>query len=336
MKAYVLKEINKLQYIDIPYPECPRGWAIVRVKVAGICSSDIPRIFYKGTYHFPTVPGHELSGIVVHVGDAKDRGILNKSVSIFPLLPCKKCIFCQEGRYELCNNYDYIGSRRDGGFAEYVAVPVWNLLELPENISFKEAALMEPLAVALHAIKIGQLQKKESVAIVGTGMIGFSAAQWAALSGASCVTVIGRTMEKKKIADNIVGLNYTTYQNITAEYDLVIEAVGTNSSIEYAINLVRPGGRIVLIGNPSNDIQLLQNTYWRILRKQIRIYGTWNSSYESNSNSDRTDVMNALHQKRIQTEPLITHVFNQDMLNDGLEIMKNRTEPFCKIITIWN
>ena len=83
----------------------------------------------------------------------------------------------------MCSNYDYVGSRRDGGFAEYVAVPVWNLVELSDEISFEEAAMMEPLAVALHAIKIANVKNGDTVAIIGTGMIAFAAAQWAKKTG---------------------------------------------------------------------------------------------------------------------------------------------------------
>ena len=138
MKAYVLKAVNDLRYMEVPIPNCPAGWAIVQVKASGICSSDISRIYTKGTYHFPTIPGHEFSGIVIQVANKADENWIGRKVSVFPLIPCRKCRYCQSGQYELCTNYDYIGSRRDGAFAEYVAVPVWNLVGLPDGISFKK------------------------------------------------------------------------------------------------------------------------------------------------------------------------------------------------------
>ena len=127
MKAYNLHAKNDLRYEEVEYPECPSGWSIVKVRYAGICSSDIPRVFTKGTYHFPTIPGHEFSGVVDKVADKTDEHLVGKKVGIFPLIPCRKCEQCKTGHYEMCSNYDYVGSRRDGGFAEYVAVPVWNL-----------------------------------------------------------------------------------------------------------------------------------------------------------------------------------------------------------------
>ena len=131
MKAYQLYAVNDLRYGDIEEPILEDGWVLVQVKAVGICSSDIPRIFENGTYHFPTIPGHEFSGVVKKVFSKDDEEWIGKSVGVFPLIPCKICEQCKKQNYEMCENYDYIGSRRDGAFADYVAVPVWNLLELP-------------------------------------------------------------------------------------------------------------------------------------------------------------------------------------------------------------
>ena len=195
MKAYVLHAVNDLRYDNIDMPKCPKGWAIIKVKAAGICSSDIARVFTKGTYHFPTIPGHEFSGEVYSLEDDAYKNLIGKKVGIFPLIPCRKCPQCAEKHYEMCANYDYVGSRIDGGYAEYVAVPVWNLIELPESISFTSAAMLEPLSVVLHAIKLGNIKK--GVAIIGTGMIGISAGQWAYKFGTSKVTIIGRNENKQ-------------------------------------------------------------------------------------------------------------------------------------------
>ena len=192
MKAYVLHAVNDLRYDEVDIPECPKGWAIVKVKAAGICSSDIARVFTKGTYHFPTIPGHEFAGEVYSVANTENAYLIGKKVGVFPLIPCRECPQCKAKHYEMCAHYDYVGSRRDGGFAEYVAVPVWNLVELPSTMSFTSAAMLEPLSVALHAMKVAGVKAGDNVAIIGTGMIGISAGQWAYRLGASCVTVIGR------------------------------------------------------------------------------------------------------------------------------------------------
>lgn len=337
MKAYVLHGINDLRYNDIAKPECPEGWAIVKVKAAGICSSDIARVFTKGTYHFPTIPGHEFSGVVDSVGADRDSYLIGEHVGVFPLIPCKECTQCKERHYEMCAHYDYIGSRRDGGFAEYVAVPIWNLILLPKNIPFTSAAMLEPLSVALHAIKMADIRKGQSVGIIGTGMIGISAAQWAYKFGASEVTLIGRNEEKRKLIEGI-GLTYSVYvskENLS-EYDVVLEAVGTVSAINMAISATVPSGRLVLMGNPSCDIILSQDVYWRILRKQIFLKGTWNSSYDGKNVSDWTEAVKALHNKEIDIASLISHLFSQEELAKGLNLVLEHQEPYCKIMTIWN
>ena len=336
MKAYSLFGINDLRYIDDRYPDCPSGWCIIKVKAAGICSSDIPRIFSKGTYHFPTIPGHEFSGVVADVADNENKGLLGKKVSVFPLIPCRKCKQCLLGHYEMCADYDYIGSRRNGAFAEYVAVPVWNLVVMSNHIPFEQAALMEPLSVALHAVKQGQIKRGDVAAVVGTGMIGLAAAQWALKMGAKEVVVIGHSEDKRPLVESIGGLTYEVSGNNTDEYDLVIEAVGSNQSVIQAVYCVRPGGRLVLMGNPEGDIVMPQNIYWGILRKQIIVSGTWNSVYSGTDKSDWTETADALSNRKIEAAKLISHRFQQKKLEEGLEIMRRHSEPYLRIVTLWN
>lgn len=334
MKAFVLHAVGDLRYEDIDIPVFPgKDWAIVKVRAAGICSSDIPRVFTKGTYHFPTIPGHEFSGEVYRVADEANASWIGKKVGIFPLIPCRKCTQCKERHYEMCEHYDYVGSRRNGGWAEYVAVPVWNLVKLPDSFSFEKAAMLEPLAVALHAIKRGPVRLGDNVAIIGTGMIGISAAQWAKVLGAGKVTVIGRNEAKRELVERN-GVAYAT--GIENTYDFVLEAVGSPSSIEQAITAVAPGGRLMLMGNPSGDIMLKQDIYWRILRKQLTLEGTWNSSYDGQNPSDWTDVVDAIDKEKIHLQNLVSHRFSQSELQKGLQLMWEHRELYCKVMTLWN
>lgn len=336
MKAYSLHAINDLRYEDVDYPKCPSGWCIVKVKATGICSSDIPRIFTKGTYYFPTIPGHELSGRVYEVADECYEDWIGKKVGVFPLIPCKMCEQCKDGHYEMCSNYDYIGSRRDGGFAEYVAVPIWNLVEIPEHVSFLETAMMEPLAVALHAMKLAEIKNTDDVAIVGTGMIAFAAAQWARSLGANSVTIMGRSEEKRKYVEKLSDVEYEINDNCEKNYDIVLEAVGSNDSVNKAINIAKPSGKIILMGNPESDVLLKQDTYWRILRKQLQIIGTWNSNYEMGEKCDWTEVCDALAHHRIQVEILVSHLYRQKELKEALDLMCKHKEPYCKIVIMWD
>jgi L-iditol 2-dehydrogenase len=236
----------------------------------------------------------------------------------------------------MCKSYDYVGSRRDGGFAEYVAVPVWNLLVLDKNVPFTSAAMLEPISVALHAMKIANVKANDSVAIVGTGMIGICAAQWAKKLGASSVTVLGRNETKRRLVENC-DLQYMTYDELDAlKSDVVLEAVGTPDAISKSIECTCPGGTLVLMGNPSGDINLPQSVYWQILRKQLTIKGTWNSSYDGVNKSDWTDAVAALANNEINVQPLISHLFDQTELTKGLELMRDHNEPYCKVMTTWN
>lgn len=335
MKAYPLRAVSEIQYEDVAIPECPSGWCIVKVKAAGVCSSDIPRIFKKGTYHFPTIPGHEFSGVVSRVADKEYEELIGRKVGVFPLIPCHECEQCIQGKYEMCAHYDYIGSRRDGGFAEYVAVPLWNLIELSDDTLFEEAAMMEPLAVSLHAAKRMHVQAADNIAIVGTGMIAFAAAQWIVKMGAKSVTIFGRSDDKRKIAEAIPGIQYMKLSDCQQEYEGVLEAVGSNQAINAAINMTKPGGKIVLMGNPEGTIELPQDTYWKILRRQLEVTGTWNSSYAGKERSDWTEVREALSEHSMQISALISHRFKQDQLPDALALMREHKETYCKVMTIW-
>ena len=331
MKAYVLTEINKLEYIDVDEPILSEDWVIVKIGASGICSSDISRIFTKGTYHFPTIPGHEFSGRVYKT-NINDKKYLGKKVGVFPLIPCGKCEACKKKAYEMCENYDYLGSRRDGGFAEYVKVPTWNLIEMPEFIPYKHIAMMEPLAVDLHAVKIANIKKNSNVAIIGTGMIGLAAAQWATLY-CDNVTIISRNHNKDEFLNSFSHFSNTIETD--KEYDVVIEAVGSNKSINQSLLMVKSGGTVVLMGNTEGDITLNQNVYWRILRKQIKVFGTWNSSYDGEEKSDWMDVRDGLIKNKISVDRLISHEFNSDKLIDGLKLMKEHKIPYCKVMVIW-
>lgn len=337
MKAYQLCAVNDLRYEECEEPIIKDGWCLVEIKAAGICSSDIPRIYSKGTYHFPTIPGHEFSGIVKSVKSEKDKHWLNKRVGIFPLIPCKKCEQCNQHHYEMCLDYDYLGSRRDGGFAEYVAVPIWNLIELPESLSFEVGAMLEPLAVAVHAIKKSGVVRGNKVAILGTGMIGFSIAWFAKIYGALDVDVIGRSDSKKKIAETL-GVHYISTENekIEKTYDVVFEAVGSNQSINSSINIARPGATLVLLGNPEGEIRMDQDIYWKILRKQLVLKGTWNSSYENNSSCDWSEVIGIIAENQAGAKAMLTHIYPQEELKKGLELMKEHKTSYCKVMTIWN
>ena len=169
MKAAVLRGVDDLRIEDYDIPAIGDDDVLVKVTAAGICGSDIPRVLTTGTYHFPTIPGHEFGGIVVETGKNADKNLLNKRVSVIPLIPCRTCPQCEVGNFAQCSNYEYLGSRNDGGFAEYCLVPKENLVVLPDNVTEDGAALLEPITVAQHVVLNNGVNFGDNVAVYGLG-----------------------------------------------------------------------------------------------------------------------------------------------------------------------
>lgn len=332
MKASVLYGIGDLRYVDIPKPEIKDNEVLVNVMACGICGSDINRVLKTGTYHFPTVIGHEFSGVVVKTTD-NTRQLLGKRVGVFPLKPCFECNQCKDGKYEMCSNYDYLGSRCDGGFEEYVAVPVWNLIELPDSVSFEEAAMLEPTSVAIHALRRIEDIKNKSIAIIGPGPIGNILCKIAKILGASKVILIGRTSQKLEFAkeySDIFTIN-SRKENVTEVIndltngigvDIAIEGTGAEESVINSIMVAKPEGQIILMGNPKGDITLSQKIYWQILRKQLCLRGTWNSSFGT-SKDDWRYAIDLIASGKLQLSPLISHKLKFSELLNGIQIMND-------------
>lgn len=328
MKAANLHAINDLRYEDIEKAVCEEDEVMVELKSCGICGSDIPRVFTKGTYHFPTVIGHEFSGVVT---EDKSGEFLGKRVAVFPLLPCFKCDSCKAENYAACSDYDYYGSRRDGGMAEYIAVKRWNLVELPDNIGYDEGAMCEPISVARHAAMKLNIQKGENILISGAGPIGIICGQWARSFGAENVYYFDIDQRKIDFAKQMGFKEYTDGVKI----DKVIEGTGHSAAIERCLKAVNAAGSVVLMGNPGGEITMSQNTYWYILRKELTLLGTWNSSYGELKN-DWKESVKALSEGKIDVKPLITHKYPLSECNTAFNMMKDRAEFYNKVILNMN
>lgn len=345
MKAEVLYGINDLRFeADYPTPEISNGEILLRVKACGICGSDVARVFTNGTYHFPTIIGHEFAGEVAAVHAESDRSLIGRRFAVFPLKPCMTCASCQAGKYELCEHYDYMGSRCDGGFAEYVAVPKWNLLPIPDEVSFETAAMTEPASVAMHALRRSGMTLGDVIVIFGPGTIGTILAQLACIAGASKVILVGRTQRKLDHARqlcNAITLNSTTCDVVEEVNrltdgrgaDVCIEGTGASSTLSAALLATRREGTIVTMGNPTNDMLLPRDAYWKLLRKQLRLVGTWNSGFGS-SDSDWNRIMQLNRSRQLHLSELITHRLRLDQLLDGLTMMADRATYTNKVMII--
>lgn len=342
MKACVLEQIGKLSYKEVNKPIPEANEVLVRIKACGICSSDIDRVFKTGTYHFPTIPGHEFAGEIVSVGENVGIENIGKRVAVFPLLPCFQCESCAEEEFARCENYKYFGSRNHGGFAEYLAVPIWNTVSFSEKIPFERASLCEPTAVAKHALdKVGDISNK-TIVIIGNGTIGLLAGMWANTYGAKKVFIIGRSQGKvefsKKIGfvDSISSSseNVTQYIKDNADdkgADVVLEMVGSKDAISQSILSVKKGGTIVLAGNPTEDILLDRDIYWKILRNELTVKGTWNSSFGQMKN-DWLVSMEYMEKGILKPEKLITHHFSLEEYEEAFDVLQNPKENAIKVI----
>lgn len=347
MKAWVLHKADDFKFEEVNTPILAENEVLVAVKAVGICGSDVPRIYQTGAHKHPLIPGHEFSGEVVAVGAGADEKWLYKRVGIFPLIPCKDCLPCRNKQYEMCRNYNYLGSRRDGGFAEYVAVPEANLIELPDNVGFEEAAMLEPMAVAVHAMRRIEVDESDMVVVCGLGTIGMLLVMFLLEKGVKNLLVIGnKEFQKQMILD--MGLSEDAYCDSRVQSvsdwilehtgqkgaDVFFECVGRNETVLQAVNLTAPAGKVMLVGNPYSDMQLDKNTYWKILRNQLTVKGTWNSSFTGENTDDWHYVLNLLQKKLVKPAQLISHRFALDEVEKGACIMRDKTEDYIKVLCV--
>ena len=350
MKAWRLHDIGDIRLEEVEKPSLKEDEVLVAVKAAGICGSDVPRTYQNGAHKMPLVIGHEFSGEVVEAS-AGNESWVGERVGTFPLIPCKKCGPCQNKLYEMCRDYDYVGSRRDGAFAEYVTVPAWNLIELPENVSFEQAAMLEPIAVAVHAMRKGLAaletnshikdKKEVAIGISGLGTIGLLLASFLKEAGYENLYVVGNKDAQFALAEklgieksNICDLrkeNPTTWFS-DKNLSLYFDCVGKSETVSLGAEVLSPSGVMVCVGNPYSDITFQQNTYWKILRNQLTLVGTWNSSFTKEASDDWHYVLTRLKSQSVHPEQFITHRLSIEELEKGLLIMRDKIEDYCKII----
>jgi L-iditol 2-dehydrogenase len=347
VQAWILEEIGQLHQKETKLPKLHRGEALVSLSAVGICGSDLPRIYKDGAHRMPLIPGHEFSGTVVAVHTEGDSAWIGKQVGIYPLIPCRSCIACKQETYELCRSYRYLGSREDGGFAEYVKVPLENLIALPKQVTAQQGAMLEPMAVAVHAMRQMKWEQTEPIVVCGLGTIGLLLVMFLLDRGANNILAIGnhphQLAKAKELGLSKEQLCDASKESVTEWVQArtfgqgaacFFECVGANRTIYQAIQCTMPSGRICLVGNPKADIHFDKQTYWKILRNQIEVKGSWNSTFFSKvgEQSDWEYVLERLQTGRITPEKLISHRFSFTQLKDALEMMYHKEEAYAKVM----
>ena len=288
MRAAVLTENAHIEIQEREIPAIGRDEYLIKVEAVGICNSDIFRAFANGAYHYPLVMGHEIAGEIVDAGSNATRLRPGTDVVVFPLIPCRTCPACRERRWALCDNYDYFGSRRDGGFQEYLAVGDWNLIPLREGTDPCLACLCEPVAVSVHAAaKLPLSESEGNAAVIGAGIIGISAAKIVQVRGFS-VTIIDRNEFKRRTCMDI-GLSVLSTAEaagLESEFTCVVEATGAVEMFHLSLQLAKRSGHVVWVGNIQGDILFERTEISSILRKELNIQGVWNSDYQGGVDDD--------------------------------------------------
>ena len=314
MKALILKEYNKLVYEDFPEPRIGAEEVLIRVKACGICGSDVHGLDGStGRRIPPIVMGHEASGVIEAVGAEAGDLRPGERVTFDSTIYCGRCVYCREGRVNLCDNRRVIGVsceeyRQDGAYAEYVAVPSHSVYRIGDNVSFEQAATVEPLSVALHAASRVKLPADATALVLGAGMIGLLIVQVLKARGCAKVYAVDLDPGRLELARSLgaeEGLR-PDHTNIPAEIlertegrgaDIAFDAVGLAATLTAGVNCLKKGGALVLVGNFSPEAGLpLQRTVVR----ELTLYGSCASAGEY------PECLDLLSSGAVKVEPLIS------------------------------
>ena len=316
MNALLLTEYGRLKMENVPAPVAGPGEVLIQVAACGICGSDVHG--YDGSSGRripPIVMGHEAAGVVAGVGAGVQGFAPGDRVTFDSTVWCGRCEYCARGEVNLCDYRQVVGVscgeyRRAGAFAEYVTVPEHIVYRLPDGLSFAEAAMLEAVAVALHAVKLSEVRGGETALVVGAGMIGLLVLQAARAAGCKRVLVadvdatrleraaaLGADETLERSGAELVGeaMRLTGGRGV----DLVLEAVGRDQTVTAAIECARKGGTVTLVGNIAPAVSLpLQ----RVVTRQIRLQGSCSSAGEY------PEAMEMVASGRIKVGALITAV----------------------------
>lgn len=316
MQALVLENVRSLHLRDVPEPEFGPDDVLIKVKACGICGSDVHG--YDGSTGRripPIIMGHEAAGVVAKIGAAVHSFRVGDRVTFDSTVSCGGCRFCAAGDVNLCDSRQVLGVScddylRNGAFAEYISVPQHIVYGLPESFAYEKAALIEAVSIAVHAAKITQIQQGSSAMVVGVGMIGLLAVQAFRVFG--CSQIIAVDLEESKLTmaqqmgagQTFLASDPELLKKINAATggrgpDIAVEVVGAQKSILTAINGVRRGGTVTLIGNLALTVEIPLQI---VVTRQLRLLGSCASAGEYR------ECIDLMKNGSIDVDPLISAV----------------------------
>jgi 2-desacetyl-2-hydroxyethyl bacteriochlorophyllide A dehydrogenase len=337
MRAVFCGENRRFEFRDLPRPQVGRGQVLVRVRSCGICGSDLD--WFKGPFPPPEVsPGHEITGEVVEF-DGQVSGLdIGERVAVEPLVVCGRCPACRAGDYQICPSVEVLGVTHHGGLAEYVVVPRGRIYALPPELDYAAGGLAEPAAVCVHGVKLGNVGMGDRVLVLGAGSIGLFCAMAARAAGAGEVAITARYPQQAEMARRIGAAHVFAADadgdRKRAEYtgdcppDVVLETVGGDGQIlDEAINVVRPGGTVVILGIFVSPPKL---NALSVVLKEVRLVGSITYGHRDRR-ADFELALGMLASNASMAHDLVTHRFEIEAIHKAFETASDKKRGTIKV-----
>ena len=328
MKALVLTGTKQFEMQDVTTPTVKDDEVLVNTAYAGICGTD--RALYAGLPGSadavpPIVLGHENSGIVTAIGRNVTNVKVGDRVTVDPNIYCGECEYCRTDRPELCDNLSAVGVTRDGGLEESFTAPASVVYPIPDSVSLKAAATVEPISCAVHGVKLLDLTPYQKALVIGDGFMGQLFVQLLQAYGVHQVDFAGIVDEKlafNKEKFGVTNTYNTTRDSIPADYDVVIEAVGLPQTQEQAVEATKKGAQVLMFGVGKPNQTFSMNTY-EVYQKQLKIQGAFINPYAFE------DAIALLASGQLDVESLISHEVSLEQVED---VLNGKVEHVSKAV----
>ncbi|EGU57656.1 hypothetical protein VINI7043_07580 [Vibrio nigripulchritudo ATCC 27043] len=320
MKTLICNAPHDMEYIERDKPTYQPNEALIKLKAAGICGTDIHA--YTGNqpfFSYPRVLGHELCGVVEECGESCSDIRIGDRVSVIPCVACGDCVACAEGKTNCCENVSLYGVHQDGGFCEYLAVLESNLVKVNSNLSDSTVALTECFAIGAHAVRRGQVADGENVLVIGAGPIGIGAAAIAKARGANVVVADVNPSRQAHVEStlNVKAVNPLSDSfeaDLRAQFsgelaDTLMDATGNKASMTNAVNFIRHGGKMVFIGLYIGDLQIDDPTFHK---KETTLISSRNATREDFETVLAFFESGALSEDMMVNQEFDFHTFGED------------------------
>jgi len=337
MKVALLKSTETITLEDVEYQQPEAGFLTIDTKSSGICGSDLHR--YHGSREFTDkAGGHELAGIVKDVGDGVTRFKRGDRVIVEAVAGCGECTYCQQNLYNLCQNLTSFSGNGHGGFAEYTTAHESTVFKIPDDMTFEQGSLVEPLAVCYRALKESGATSQDSVAIIGGGSIGLLCLAVAKAMGIRETLIVVKYPQQVKVAkiygaDHIVNMADTDVQAYCSDitdnmgFDVVIETSSSESGFNDSVEIVRKRGTVVLVGIYTKSLSVNLNN---IVVKEINVKGSICYSYH-NAVKEFDATIELIMSGKVDPSHIISHRLSLEETIDAFKLADNKSTGSIKV-----